>query len=184
MGTKNDPGPFPCYLNADPDEPTFTLCSTDPDAPALVREWAHRYLRRKRGGSDDDPDRTWRKYMEALSVADRMEHWRVEHEEAQPGYLALCHPHTYDVLPWSALEEWVEQNGGMRITGFNNRHAPIPFDHLHIHEVNVNFDNSHIGNRLKAKVGRFWYVYPVGYRDDLGYRLIHNAIFAIRFMEE
>ncbi len=40
MGTKNGPGDFDCYANADPDEPMFVLLGRDPFAPALVDEWA------------------------------------------------------------------------------------------------------------------------------------------------
>jgi hypothetical protein len=40
MGTKNNPGDFDCYANADPDEPMFILLGRDPFAPALVDEWA------------------------------------------------------------------------------------------------------------------------------------------------
>lgn len=40
MGTKNNPGSFDCYANAEPDEPMFTLLARDPLAPGLVRIWA------------------------------------------------------------------------------------------------------------------------------------------------
>lgn len=47
MGTKNNPGKFDCYANADPDEPMFVLLGRDRHAPFLVMLWA--LLRRKRG---------------------------------------------------------------------------------------------------------------------------------------
>lgn len=40
MGTKNNPGKYDCYANAHPDEPMFVLLGRDPEAPALVEEWA------------------------------------------------------------------------------------------------------------------------------------------------
>lgn len=40
MGTKNNPGKFDCYENAEPDEPMFTLLGRDPVAPFLVSLWA------------------------------------------------------------------------------------------------------------------------------------------------
>jgi hypothetical protein len=40
MGTKDEPGKFDCYANAEPDEPMFVLLGRDPMAGALVREWA------------------------------------------------------------------------------------------------------------------------------------------------
>jgi hypothetical protein len=40
MSTKNNPGKFDCYANADPDEPMFVLLGRDPMAGYLVRFWA------------------------------------------------------------------------------------------------------------------------------------------------
>lgn len=40
MGTKNNPGKFDCYANADPDEPMFILLGRDKFGPLLVRLWA------------------------------------------------------------------------------------------------------------------------------------------------
>ncbi len=40
MATKNNPGKFDCYANAEPDEPMFVLLGRDPLAGALVRLWA------------------------------------------------------------------------------------------------------------------------------------------------
>jgi len=42
MGTKNKPGDFDCYTNAEPDEPMFILLGRDPLAPSLVFDWANR----------------------------------------------------------------------------------------------------------------------------------------------
>ncbi len=41
MGTKNNPGKFDCYANAEPDEPMFILLGRDPLAGPLVEIWAH-----------------------------------------------------------------------------------------------------------------------------------------------
>lgn len=40
MGTKNNPGRFDCYANAEPDEPMFVLLGRDPSAWFLVGLWA------------------------------------------------------------------------------------------------------------------------------------------------
>lgn len=40
MGTKNKPGKYDCYANAEPDEPMFVLLARDPLAPFLVSLWA------------------------------------------------------------------------------------------------------------------------------------------------
>jgi hypothetical protein len=40
MGTKNNPGRFDCYANADADEPMFVLLARDKHAPTLIWLWA------------------------------------------------------------------------------------------------------------------------------------------------
>lgn len=37
MGTKNNPGRYDCYANAEPDEPMFVLLGHDRHAATLVR---------------------------------------------------------------------------------------------------------------------------------------------------
>jgi hypothetical protein len=69
MGTKNNPGDFDCYKNAEPDEPMFVLLARDKSAPTLVRLWAQ--WREQNG---EDP----KKVAEARECADKMEAWRRE----------------------------------------------------------------------------------------------------------
>ena len=69
LGTKNEPGRFDCYGAAEPNEPIFVLLGRDPDAPALVREWAR--LRSARPSQEGD------KIMEALDCAANMEAFRM-----------------------------------------------------------------------------------------------------------
>jgi hypothetical protein len=71
MGTKNDPGKFDCHAAAAPDEPIFTLRSTDPLAPILVDLWAS-MRERERG---DDP-----KAREAREVSTAMRRYRLNQE--------------------------------------------------------------------------------------------------------
>lgn len=40
MATKNNPGRYDCYANADPDEPLFVLLARDPSAEFFVAAWA------------------------------------------------------------------------------------------------------------------------------------------------
>jgi len=40
MGSKQNPGDFDCYANAEPDEPMFVLLGRDKHAPMLVELWA------------------------------------------------------------------------------------------------------------------------------------------------
>lgn len=67
MGSKNNPGSYDCYANAEPDEPMFVLLGRDRHAPTLARLWA--ILRAK-----DDEDIG--KVGEALDCADKMDKWR------------------------------------------------------------------------------------------------------------
>jgi len=69
MATKNKPGEFDCYANAEPDEPMFILLARDRMAPALVRLWAA-----KREFDGENPE----KVREALRCAADMEAWREE----------------------------------------------------------------------------------------------------------
>lgn len=69
MGSKNNPGRFDCYANAEPDEPMFVLLARDPLAPFLVRQWAEQA--EAEGTSQD-------KVLEALECASHMERWRRE----------------------------------------------------------------------------------------------------------
>jgi hypothetical protein len=39
MGTKNNPGSFDCYANAEPNEPMFVLLGRDPTASLVVTFW-------------------------------------------------------------------------------------------------------------------------------------------------
>jgi len=67
MGTKNNPGQFDCYTNAEPDEPMFVLLGRDKHAPLLVRLWAD--LRRMEG---EDPE----KVAEAIRCVNLMNTFR------------------------------------------------------------------------------------------------------------
>ncbi len=69
MGTKNNPGKFDCYANAEPDEPMFVLLGRDKHAPLLVRLWT--MLRDQEGESIE-------KLTEALTCADAMQLWRTK----------------------------------------------------------------------------------------------------------
>jgi len=74
VGTKNNPGDFDCYLNAEPDEPMFVLLARDPDAPRLIESWANNRKRAKPNDPDND-----RMVDEALNCALDMEEWRITH---------------------------------------------------------------------------------------------------------
>ncbi len=76
MGTKNDPGKFDCYADAQDDEPMFTMLARDPLAAKIVRDWAERYSTMI--GCDPLPHQN-DKANEAYAVADSMEKWRREH---------------------------------------------------------------------------------------------------------
>lgn len=81
MGTKNDPGDFDCYANAEPDEPMFVLLARDPLAAQIVREWVMAHHKARVIGAFkmeldgyDVPINA--KEDEALDCADAMDTWR------------------------------------------------------------------------------------------------------------
>ena len=69
MGTKQNPGEFDCYANAEDDEPMFILLARDPIAADLVRLWAKSRELAIRSPRDAD------KAREARRCADAMEEW-------------------------------------------------------------------------------------------------------------
>ena len=77
MATKNNPGTYDCYANAEPDEPMFVLLGRDRTAPGLVRTWAasREVENHRRGGKQTDKA----KIAEARACADAMEAWQREH---------------------------------------------------------------------------------------------------------
>lgn len=70
MGTKNTPGKYDCYENAEPDEPMFILLGRDPVAPALVQLWS--IVREAMGTSTE-------KVLEARQCAAQMRDWARQH---------------------------------------------------------------------------------------------------------
>ena len=74
MGTKNKPGKFDCYGNAEPDEPMFILLARDMTAPELVELWAHRREQLIQCGAKPESDRPM--IEEARQCAATMRLWR------------------------------------------------------------------------------------------------------------
>lgn len=74
MGTKNKPGDFDCYGNAEPDEPMFILLARDPAAPELVEAWANRRLAMINDGLKPESDKAM--ITEARQCAEAMRAWR------------------------------------------------------------------------------------------------------------
>lgn len=70
MGTKNNPGVYDCYANADPDEPMFVLLGRDRHAPTLI--WLWMGLRLAEG---EDAA----KISEANDCVEAMLKWQISH---------------------------------------------------------------------------------------------------------
>lgn len=79
MGTKNNPGTFDCYANADPDEPMFVLLARDPTAHLVVTFW--RALRAEMGETSEA------KLEEARECSLAMERWAKDHGKHSPAAL-------------------------------------------------------------------------------------------------
>lgn len=79
MGTKIDGDR--CYDAAMPDEPMFVLLARDESSPKLVRQWAA--IRQSLISAGLKPESDQAQIDEALALADRMEVWRREADEAR-----------------------------------------------------------------------------------------------------
>jgi hypothetical protein len=75
MATKNNPGAFDCYANAEPDEPMFVLLGRDPSAWLLVLLWAK--VREMRPGADPA------KLEEARQCARALRAWAIDKGKAE-----------------------------------------------------------------------------------------------------
>lgn len=78
MGTKIDGDR--CYDAAMPDEPMFVLLARDESSPKLVRQWAA--IRQSLISAGRKPESDQAQVDEALALADRMEVWRRDADEA------------------------------------------------------------------------------------------------------
>lgn len=81
MGTKNNPGKFDCYANAEPNEPMFILLGRDPHAAAAVRKWADD--REEMIGAGEKPETDWPMVIEARQCAEAMELYHHRRAEAK-----------------------------------------------------------------------------------------------------
>lgn len=74
MGSKNEPGHFDCYANAEPDEPMFIVLARDKTAPLVVEMWAaEREIAIERG---EKPKSDMAMVIEARQCAANMRAWR------------------------------------------------------------------------------------------------------------
>jgi hypothetical protein len=71
-----------CLTNAKDDEPIFVLKSTDELAPAIVREWADRYLITKTEQPGGITEKQLAKYREACALAVQMDAWPSSQSDA------------------------------------------------------------------------------------------------------
>lgn len=72
MGSKNNPGKFDCYANAEPDEPMFVLLGRDPTASIVVKFWHDLKQIMVEEGTSASSDA---KLEEALTCSEAMHAW-------------------------------------------------------------------------------------------------------------
>lgn len=105
MGTKNNPGEFDCYANAEPDEPMFVLLGRDMHAPRLVEAWAEM--------REDDGEKR-EKVLEAIRCAAAMRDFRVEREKRKANVpSALVGPDANRLPTPSEIVETAVRNGDL-----------------------------------------------------------------------
>jgi hypothetical protein len=88
MGTKNAPGNYDCYANAEPDEPMFVLLGRDPAAGVAVLVWCK--LRESIAGPSIDGDEM-DKIEEAKKCAAKMVEWAAAHGKGAKVSRAILH---------------------------------------------------------------------------------------------
>lgn len=81
MGTKNNPGDYDCYANAEPDEPMFILLGRDPTASLVVEFWCALKAQMVVDGTSKSSEK---KLSEARHCAESMRTWAWTHEK-DPG---------------------------------------------------------------------------------------------------
>lgn len=86
MGTKNNPGVFDCYANAEPDEPMFVLLGRDASAAQIVRLWANERARQINVGAKPESDSDM--VLEALECASAMERFYAERQRRKLKHLS------------------------------------------------------------------------------------------------
>lgn len=82
MGTKNNPGRFDCYANAEPNEPMFILLARDAAAPAAIERWAD--IRKGMIRRGVKPQSDIRMVQEAEDCARAMRDWRKTNRPPSP----------------------------------------------------------------------------------------------------
>lgn len=92
MGTKEKPGAYDCYANAEPDEPMFVLLGRDKHAPALVWLWA--VLREI---DQENPAIV----EEARTCAAEMMHWAVTHDRQSAGLGVALIAAAMELIRWA-----------------------------------------------------------------------------------
>jgi hypothetical protein len=101
MGTKNNPGQFDCYGNAEPDEPMFILLARDPAAPATLEKWIEYREGLIAVGLKPESDRAMLK--EASNCADAMREWRSANRPPLPPASDLDKPRC-EICDWPLSE--------------------------------------------------------------------------------
>lgn len=106
MGTKNNPGRFDCYANAELDEPMFILLGRDPTASIIVAAWCD--LRTALGHPED-----FRKIEDAAECADALRAWANKLGKEQK--IARSHQVWREMLATipELADEWKDASGLM-----------------------------------------------------------------------
>jgi hypothetical protein len=82
MGSKNEPGSFDCYGNAEPDEPMFILLARDACGPAAVEKWIELREGLITLGIKPESDRAM--LDEARACVKKMREWREKNRPPLP----------------------------------------------------------------------------------------------------
>lgn len=114
----------PCFINALADEPAFVLLARDESAPKLVRQWAA--IRSSLISTGLKPESDRRQIAEAYALANQMEAWRRDADEAWRKQGQLAFPpvsggETLSEEAKAALDVMTYGTGVMR----DDKHVPL-----------------------------------------------------------
>ncbi len=113
----------PCFLSALPDEPAYVLLARDESAPKLLRQWAA--IRQSLISAGLKPQSDQRQIDETYALADQMEAWRRDADEAWRKQAAF----EFAAGTHDAFHDAVVHGTGATLGG---KHVPLP-DLMHEH---------------------------------------------------
>lgn len=139
----------PCFKSALPDEPAYVLLARDESAPKLVRQWAA--IRQALISAGLKPESDQRQVDESYALADQMEAWRRDADEAWRNQPQLAFPPVSDGRTFDTFGHDVDRHDAfhdavLHGVGVTQGGKHVPLDLMHEHG-NVERQSTHLLDR-------------------------------------